>query len=251
MSSWRSAALMRRSSAIFRASSRMTSQLSSSTCSSGISRVGRYGVVGTREHSTMNALTGASSTDWSSSWRVSRSRTRPRKWANNMEASHMPAMSHFMDTHASAARRILGKTILLHSWAPLAQAGQYLRCRAGRLGTIPAMSEAVTSSPAFVHLRVHSEFSVVDGIVRIPDLIKRVAKLGQPAVALTDLSNLFGLIKFYKGARGAGIKPIAGCDVWLTNDDDPDKPYRLLLLVRNHAGYLSLCELLTRSFLEN
>ena len=61
------------------------------------------------------------------------------------------------------------------------------------------MSEAVTTPTPFVHLRVHSEFSVVDGIVRISDLIKRVAKLGQPAVALTDLSNLFGLIKFYKG----------------------------------------------------
>ncbi|HYG41438.1 MAG TPA: PHP domain-containing protein, partial [Bordetella sp.] len=113
------------------------------------------------------------------------------------------------------------------------------------------MPEAVTSPPAFVHLRVHSEFSVVDGIVRISDLIKRVAKLGQPAVALTDLSNIFGLIKFYKSARGAGVKPIAGCDVWLTNDDDPDKPFRVLLLVRNHQGYLNLCELLTRSFLEN
>ena len=107
------------------------------------------------------------------------------------------------------------------------------------------------NSVPFVHLRVHSEFSVVDGIVRIPDLIKRVAKLGQPAVALTDLSNLFGLIKFYKGARGAGIKPIAGCDVWITNDDDRDKPFRLLLLVRNHQGYLNLCELLTQSFLVN
>src|SRR5690606_31020556 len=121
----------------------------------------------------------------------------------------------------------------------------------GRLGTIPTMSEAVISKPAFVHLRVHSEFSVVDGIVRVPDLIKRVAQLGQPAVALTDLSNIFGLIKFYKGARGKGVKPIAGCDVWLTNDDDPDKPFRLLLLVRNHKGYLNLCELLTQSFLTN
>ena len=70
-------------------------------------------------------------------------------------------------------------------------------------------------------------------------------------MALTDLSNLFGLIKFYKGARGAGIKPIAGCDVWITNDDDRDKPFRLLLLVRNHQGYLNLCELLTQSFLVN
>lgn len=72
------------------------------------------------------------------------------------------------------------------------------------------MSEAVTNPSPFVHLRVHSEFSVVDGIVRIPDLIKRVAKHGQPAVALTDLSNLFGLIKFYKGARGAASSPSPG-----------------------------------------
>jgi DNA polymerase-3 subunit alpha len=114
------------------------------------------------------------------------------------------------------------------------------------------MSEEATVAPSpFVHLRVHSEFSVVDGIVRIPDLIKRVAKLGQPAVALTDLSNLFGLIKFYKAARGAGIKPIAGCDVWLTNDDERDKPHRLLLLVRNRQGYLNLCDLLTRAWLGN
>ncbi|HUH88455.1 MAG TPA: DNA polymerase III subunit alpha [Pusillimonas sp.] len=103
----------------------------------------------------------------------------------------------------------------------------------------------------FVHLRVHSEFSVVDGIVRIPELVKKVASFGQPAVALTDLGNLFGLIKFYKAARGAGVKPIAGCDVWLQNEIDRDKPHRLLLLARNHAGYLQLCELLTQAWLDN
>ncbi len=103
----------------------------------------------------------------------------------------------------------------------------------------------------FVHLRIHSEFSVVDGTVRIPDLIDRVAELGQPGVALTDLSNVFGLIKFYKAARSAGIKPIVGCDVWLTNDEDRDKASRILLLVANQAGYLALCQLLTRAWLEN
>ena len=114
------------------------------------------------------------------------------------------------------------------------------------------MSDVIASlPPAFVHLRVHSEFSVVDGLIRIPDLVKRVAKLGQPAVALTDLSNLFGLIKFYKAARGAGVKPLAGCDVWLENEDDPEKPFRVLLLVRNHRGYLNLCELLTQAYLQN
>jgi DNA polymerase-3 subunit alpha len=113
------------------------------------------------------------------------------------------------------------------------------------------MPDTPLAPSPFVHLRVHSEFSVADGIVRIPDLIKRVAALGQPAVALTDLGNLFGLIKFYKKARDAGIKPIAGADVWVSNDEDRDKPHRLLLLVRNRDGYLRLCELLSQAYLEN
>ena len=112
------------------------------------------------------------------------------------------------------------------------------------------MSQA-SDSPRFVHLRVHTEFSVVDGIVRIPELLKQVAAFGQPAVAMTDLANVFGLIRFYKAARSKGIKPIAGCDVWITNDADREQPSRLLLLVRNHQGYLNLCELLTRAYLEN
>src|SRR3546814_10173712 len=111
------------------------------------------------------------------------------------------------------------------------------------------MNPAMLAS--FVHLRVHSEFSVVDGIVRIPELVKQVASYGQPAVALTDLSNLFGLIKFYKSARNNGVKPIAGCDLWLQNDEDRDKPHRVLVLVRNPTGYPNLCELLTRSWLHH
>jgi len=105
--------------------------------------------------------------------------------------------------------------------------------------------------PPFVHLRVHSEYSVVDGTVRIADLVEQAAAFEQPAVALTDLGNLFGLIKFYKAARRQGIKPIVGADVWLQNEDERDKPFRALLLVQNHAGYLRLCELLTRAWLEN
>ncbi|AWB32629.1 DNA polymerase III subunit alpha [Orrella marina] len=106
-------------------------------------------------------------------------------------------------------------------------------------------------SPTFVHLRVHSEYSVVDGIVRIPELVSRARELAQPAVALTDLGNVFGLIKFYKAARGAGLKPIAGSDVWVTNDSDRDKPFRILLLVASHEGYRSLCEILTQAWLSN
>ena len=105
--------------------------------------------------------------------------------------------------------------------------------------------------PSFVHLRLHSEYSVVDGIVRIDDAVAAAASDGMPALALTDLSNVFGMVKFYKAARSAGVKPIVGCDVWLTNDADRDKPYRLLLLAQNHAGYLNLCHLLTRAYRTN
>ncbi|HNN08217.1 MAG TPA: DNA polymerase III subunit alpha, partial [Azospira sp.] len=103
------------------------------------------------------------------------------------------------------------------------------------------------SDPRFVHLRLHSEYSVTDGIVRIDDAVARAAGDGMPALALTDLGNLFGLVKFYTAARGKGIKPVLGADVWLTHETDPDRPSRLLLLCRNHTGYLQLCEILTRA----
>ncbi len=105
------------------------------------------------------------------------------------------------------------------------------------------------SDPRFVHLRLHSEYSVTDGIVRIDDAVNRAAALGMPALALTDLANLFGLVKFYTAARGRGIKPVLGSDVFVANEADPDRPYRLLLLCRSHAGYLQLCEILTRAYL--
>jgi DNA polymerase-3 subunit alpha len=105
--------------------------------------------------------------------------------------------------------------------------------------------------PSFVHLRLHSEFSIVDGIVRLDDAVARAAADGMGALALTDLGNVFGMVDFYKAARKAGVKPIVGCDVWITNDAERDKPHRLLLLVRSHAGYLRLSELLTRAYREN
>jgi len=103
--------------------------------------------------------------------------------------------------------------------------------------------------PRYVHLRLHSEYSITDGIVRIGDAVKRAAGDGMPALALTDLGNLFGLVKFYSGARGKGVKPIAGADVWIANPEAPEDAYRLLLLARNRAGYQQLCELLTRAYL--
>src|SRR5687767_4260245 len=107
------------------------------------------------------------------------------------------------------------------------------------------------SHPSFVHLRLHSEYSVVDGIVRVDEAVEAAVADRMPALALTDLCNVFGLVKFYSAARAAGLKPIAGCDVWITNESDRDKPHRLLLLCQNHAGYLGLCELLTRAYRSN
>ncbi|ADE12792.1 DNA polymerase III subunit alpha [Sideroxydans lithotrophicus] len=105
--------------------------------------------------------------------------------------------------------------------------------------------------PSFVHLRLHSEYSIADGIVRIGEAVSAAKADAMPALALTDLSNVFGLVKFYKEARGAGIKPIVGCDVYVSNDAVRDQPFRLLLLCQSHAGYLRLCGLLTRAYLEN
>jgi DNA polymerase-3 subunit alpha len=107
------------------------------------------------------------------------------------------------------------------------------------------------TTPIFTHLRVHSEYSIVDGLVRIDDLVAAAAKDRQPALAMTDLANLFGMVKFYKAARGKGVKPVIGVDAWITNDDNRDRPSRLLLLAKNHMGYLQLCELISRAWLTN
>ena len=104
-------------------------------------------------------------------------------------------------------------------------------------------------SPSFVHLRLHSEYSVTDGIVRLDDAVARAVSCGMPALALTDLANFFGLVKFYTAARSKGIKPVLGSDIFLANEADPDRPYRLLLLCRSLQGYRQLCELLSRAYL--
>ena len=91
----------------------------------------------------------------------------------------------------------------------------------------------------FVHLRLHTEFSVVDGTNRIEQVIRAAAADGQPALAITDLNNLFGAIKFYKEARTQGVKPLLGAEVWVEGvGADPSVTQRLILLAQNHTGYL-------------
>ncbi len=104
---------------------------------------------------------------------------------------------------------------------------------------------------AFVHLRLHSEYSIADGIVRLKDAVAAAANDNQPSLALTDLNNTFGFIKFYRAARAKGVKPILGADVFITNEAERDRPYRALLLIQNEKGYKNLCELLSQAFLTN
>jgi len=108
----------------------------------------------------------------------------------------------------------------------------------------------MTSSPGFVHLRLHSEFSVIDSLIRIKPLVAKVAKLHMPAVAITDHVNLYALIKFYTAAQGKGIKPICGSDLCIAEDDKPDQLSILPLLVKDLKGYRNLIRLISRAYQE-
>jgi DNA polymerase III subunit alpha len=103
---------------------------------------------------------------------------------------------------------------------------------------------------SFVHLRLHTEYSLLDGIVRVPELMTAVAAAGMPAVALTDQSNLFAMVKFYKEAQSAGIKPLIGVDAWIREPGERALPSRIVFLCQNLAGYRHLTQLVTRSYLE-
>ena len=101
----------------------------------------------------------------------------------------------------------------------------------------------------FVHLHLHSEYSLSDGIIRIEDLIERSSEYKFPAVALTDLTNLFGLVKFYRIAREKGIKPIVGCEIRLVKDEGSNgAPF--VLLVKNKKGYTNLTKLVSKAYIE-
>jgi hypothetical protein len=109
------------------------------------------------------------------------------------------------------------------------------------------LSEEATGVAEFVHLRLHSEYSLSDGLVRVKALAKSVAEMGMPAVAVTDRCNFFGLVKFHKAAVAAGLKPIFGADLVVL---DGDAAYPLCLLVMNDAGYLNLTRLISRAWQE-
>ncbi len=106
-------------------------------------------------------------------------------------------------------------------------------------------------SRKFVHLRFHSEYSVTDGIVRLDPILEEAARRGDVALGITDNMNIFGGLRFFTHALADGVKPIVGCDIWVTNEAKRDEPYRLTLYCQNHTGYLSLCTLLSKAWMEN
>ncbi len=105
---------------------------------------------------------------------------------------------------------------------------------------------------SYVHLRIHTEYSIVDGSLRVDDAVAAARADGQGALAISDLNNLFAGVRFYKAARDAGVKPILGCDVRIAAPEGAaqDAPTALLLLVTSRQGYLNLCELLSRAWLQ-
>ena len=103
----------------------------------------------------------------------------------------------------------------------------------------------------FVHLRLHTEFSIVDSTIKIPDIVSRASRDGQPALGLTDNGNTFAYLKFYKSARQVGLKPILGVDIGVQHSSGLLEVDRVLLLCMNYSGYKKLCRLLSMAWLSN
>ncbi|MCF7361134.1 DNA polymerase III subunit alpha [Vibrio sp. A1-b2] len=105
------------------------------------------------------------------------------------------------------------------------------------------------SDPKFIHLRIHSDFSMVDGLSKVPPLVKKVAEMGMPAMALTDFTNLCGLVKFYGTAHNCGVKPIIGADFTMRSEEFGDELTRITILAKNNVGYKNLTLLISEAYL--
>ncbi|ALS97774.1 DNA polymerase III subunit alpha [Lacimicrobium alkaliphilum] len=105
------------------------------------------------------------------------------------------------------------------------------------------------AEPDFVHLRVHSDFSMMDGLNKTGPILDKVRALNMPAVAITDQMNLCGLVRFYDKAHSLGIKPIIGADFWIQSDALGEQIYRLTLLAKNNQGYQNITQLISRAYL--
>ena len=109
--------------------------------------------------------------------------------------------------------------------------------------------------PEFYHLHLHSQYSLLDGAIRLDQLFPRLADLKMDSVAITDHGNMYGIIDFYKRAKNAGIKPIVGCEIYVTgakgmHDRTTREVYHMVLLAKNLEGYHNLCQLVSQAFLD-
>src|SRR6266702_5779238 len=102
----------------------------------------------------------------------------------------------------------------------------------------------------FVHLRLHTEYSLIDSVVRVSELVDAVAGAGMRSVAVTDQNNLFAMVKFYRAALARGVKPIIGVDLLVRETGERQQPSRLSLLCQSQAGYRNITRLLSRAYLE-
>ena len=118
------------------------------------------------------------------------------------------------------------------------------------------MSEALANTRPFVHLHIHTEYSLLDGACRIDQLMDRVKECGQTAIACTDHGVMYGCVQFYKAAKKAGIKPIIGCEVYVATRTRFDKVNKidgnnhLILLCKNETGYKNLIKMVSAAFVE-
>ena len=109
--------------------------------------------------------------------------------------------------------------------------------------------EITSCDPKFIHLRIHSDFSMCDGLKKVKPIVAKAADLNMPAMALTDQTNLCGLVKYYHAAHGAGIKPLIGCDFWVKSDELEDELFRLVVIASDNVGYKNLTELISKAYL--
>ena len=104
------------------------------------------------------------------------------------------------------------------------------------------------AAPDFVHLRVHSDFSMVDGLAKTKPIVAKAQELEMPAIAITDQMNFCGLVRFYGATHNAGIKPIVGADFWLRSPEFPDEPCRITILAKDNVGYKNITLLISEAY---
>lgn len=105
------------------------------------------------------------------------------------------------------------------------------------------------TDPKFVHLRIHSDYSMADGVAKVGKIVGKVNELGMPTMAITDLVNMCGLVKYYRGAHSSGVKPIIGADLWVLSDEFNEEPWRITVLCKDNVGYNNLTLLISKAYL--